>query len=88
MEITEVLERAKRQLADTTGLKPIAVTRAYKNAEGWHIGLEMLEMARIPTSTDVLGDYDVDLSEDGCVVRFERRRTRLRAEPMAFEEAG
>lgn len=88
MEITEVLERAKRQLAETTGLKPIAVTGAYKNGEGWHIGLEMLEMARIPTSTDVLGDYDVDLSEDGCIVRFERRRTRLRGQPVEFEEAG
>ena len=88
MEITEVLERAKSQLADTTGLKPIAVTRASKNGDGWHIGLEMLEMARIPTSTDVLGDYDVDLSEDGCVLRFERKRTRLRGQPMEFEEAG
>ncbi len=88
MEMAEVLERAKAQLADTIGLRPVAVTRAYKNAEGWHVGVEMLEVARIPTATDVLGDYDVDLTEEGCVVRFERKRTRLRGEPMAFEDAG
>lgn len=87
MELGQISEQAKRQLADTTGLKPVAVTRVFKNQEGWHMGLEMLEMARIPTATDVLGDYDVLLSEEGCMLSFERKRTRLRGVPME-EEAG
>ena len=87
MEIAEVLERAKRQLVDVTGLKSVAVTRAFKDDQGWHIGLEMLEMSRIPVATDVLGYYDVLLNETGGMVRFERKRTRLRGEPMAEEVA-
>ncbi len=82
MEMAEVLERGKRQLADTTGLKPMGVTRACKNDDGWHVGVELLEMARIPTATDVLADYEMLLAEDGTMLSFERKRTRLRGEPL------
>lgn len=87
MEIPEILEQAKQRLADTTGLKPITITRANKDNEGWHVGLDMLELSRIPTATDVIGDYDVLLTEDGRMLQFERRRTRLRGEPVG-DEAG
>lgn len=85
MEMMELLEQAKKQLGDLTGLKPVAVTRASKDDQGWHVGLDMLEMSRIPTATDVLGDYEVLLAEDGSMLSFERKRTRLRGEPMEEE---
>ena len=86
MEMTEVLKRAKKELADVTGLKPEGIIRAFKDDGGWRVGVEMLEMSRIPTATDVLGDYEVLLTEDGSMVRFERKKTRLRGEPMEEEE--
>ena len=82
MEMTELLKRAKKQLADTTGLKPEGVTRAFKDNGAWRIGVEMLQMSRIPTATDVLGDYEAVLTEEGDMVKFERQRTRLRGEPI------
>ncbi|MBI3953800.1 MAG: gas vesicle protein [Chloroflexi bacterium] len=85
MEMIELLERAKRQLAAATGLKPVEVTRASKDAQGWHVGVDMLEMSRIPAATDVLGEYDVALGEDGTMVRFARKRTRLRGAPLEEE---
>lgn len=86
MDIKELAERAKSQLAEVTGLKPITVTGTFKDEQGWHITLDMLEMARIPPATDVLGDYDVLMDEDGNMLKFERTRTRLRGEPL--EERG
>ena len=86
MEMIQVLERSKKQMADVTGLKAEGVTRAFRDDEGWHVEVEMLEMSRIPTATDVLGDYEVLLADDGDLQRFERKRTRLRGEPM--EENG
>lgn len=83
MEMAELLERAKGQLHDATGLKPIAVTGVFRDEQGWHVEVEMLEMSRIPSATDVLGDYEVALAEDGGMVRFKRKRTRLRGEPIA-----
>lgn len=91
MEITstigELVERAKQQLAETTGLKPVGVTKVFQDDQGWHVGVELLELARIPNATDVLGAYEVLLTEDGGMVRFERKRTRLRGEPREEEPA-
>jgi len=69
-----------------TGLKPVTVTGTFKDEHGWHITLDMLEMARIPPATDVLGDYDVLMDEDGSMLKFERKRTRIRGEPMGKED--
>ena len=85
MDMKELAERAKTQLAEITGLKPITVTGASRDEQGWHIALDMLEMSRIPNSTDVLGDYEVLLDDNGNMLKFERKQTRLRGEPM--EEA-
>jgi len=87
MDIKELAEQAKSQLAEVTGLKPITVTRTFKDEQGWHITLDMLEMARIPPATDVLGDYDVLMDEDGNMLKFERTRTRLRGEPLERVES-
>ena len=86
MDIKNLAEQAKSQLAEVTGLKPVTVTGTFKDEQGWHITLDMLEMSRIPPATDVLGDYDVLVDEDGNMVKFERKRTRLRGEPMEKEE--
>lgn len=85
MEMTNLLKRAKQQLAEATGLKPEGVTRASKDNGGWRIGVEMLEMSRIPNSADVLGDYEAVLTDEGEMVKFERHRTRLRCETVVEE---
>ena len=86
MDIKKLAERAKGQLAEVTGLKPVTVTGTSKDEQGWHVAVDMLEMSRIPTATDVLGDYEVLVDENGNMLKFERRRTRLRGEPMEKEE--
>ncbi len=86
MEMSGLLERAKTLLAEVTGLKPVGVIGASKDDSGWHVELEMLEMSRIPPATDLLGHYAVVLDDDGNVLHFQRRRTRLRGEP--FQEEG
>ena len=86
MDMKGVAERAKTQLAEVTGLQPVTVTGVSKDEQGWHIALDMLEMSRIPTATDVLGDYEVLVDDNGNMLRFERKRTRLRGAPMEKEE--
>jgi len=85
MDMKELAERAKSQLAEVTGLKPVTVTGTFKDEQGWHVAVDMLEMSRIPTATDVLGDYEVLADENGNILKFERKRTRLRGEPMEKE---
>jgi len=85
MEMKDVIAQTKKQLANSTGLKPEGVSRAFRDDQGWHVGVEVLEMSRIPTATDVLGDYEVVLDENGSMLKFERKRTRLRGEPIEEE---
>ena len=85
LAMTDVAERAKRQLAEVTGFKPVAAIGSYRDAKGWHVSVDMLEMARLPDSTDLLGTYAVDLDEEGSMVKFEKKRSRLRGQP--YEEA-
>lgn len=80
MTMREVLEQAKSQLSEVTGLKPVTVCEACQNEQGWRILLDMLEMPRIPTATDVLGEYEVMLDGEGNMLSFERKRTRLRGQ--------
>lgn len=84
--IAEMAERAKQQLAEVTGFKPVAVVASHRDAKGWHLSVDMLEMARLPDSTDLLGTYEVDLDEEGNMLRFEKKRTHLRGVP--YEEEG
>ncbi|MBI2912300.1 MAG: gas vesicle protein [Chloroflexi bacterium] len=86
LAMTEVAERAKRQLAEVTGFKSVAAVGSYRDAKGWHVSVDMLEMARLPDSTDLLGTYEVDLDEEGNMVRFEKRRAHLRGVPYEEEE--
>ena len=86
LRITELAERARQQMAEITGLKPVAVVGSYRDEEGWHITVDMLEMARLPESTDILGTYVVSLDEEGNMLEFGKKRTRIRSESYEEEE--
>ncbi len=85
LAMTDVAERAKRQLAEVTGFQEGPAVASYRDAKGWHVSVDMLEMARLPDSTDLLGTYVVELDQEGSMVRFEKKRSRLRGQP--YEEA-
>ena len=85
MNIKDVLEQAKSQLFEATGLKLITIAEVFKDERGWHVFLDMLEMCRIPTATDVLGEYEVILDNEGNMLSFERKRTRLRGQCVERE---
>ena len=82
MNMPVLAEQAKNQLAQLTGLKPVTVIGAIRDEKGWHVVVDMLEMSRIPTSTDILGEYRMLLDDDGNLLSFERKRTYLRGQPM------
>jgi hypothetical protein len=79
-QLIALVERAKSQLAGVTGLKAQAVSSVVRDGVRWRLRIDMLEMARIPPATDVIGEYEVSLDEDGTMAGFERRRSRLRGD--------
>lgn len=84
--MAQVAERAKEQLAQVTGFRPAAVVGANRGEDGWHISVDVLELARIPHSTDLIGTYEVWLDDEGNLVKFEKKKARIRGE--TYQEDG
>lgn len=79
----EIAQRAKEQLAQLTGLKPDTVSALTKDEEGWHVTLDMIEMKRIPDSSDVLATYEALLDSNGNLIRYERTSRYYRGDVTA-----
>jgi len=75
MRMNEVIEKAKKGIAELTTLKLNTVIGASKDEEsgGWRVMVELLEKASIPDAMDLLGIYEVLLDEEGEIVQFERK---------------
>ncbi|MFQ5873048.1 MAG: gas vesicle protein GvpO [Dehalococcoidia bacterium] len=86
VKMVDLAEGAKQQLAEVTGFSPVAVVGAIRDEEGWHVSVDVLEMARLPESTDILGTYVLSLDQEGNMVKFEKKRSRLRGESYEEEE--
>ena len=74
----EVVKEAAKQLAVLTGRRPEKVLGLEHDDNGWRVSFELLEMERIPHSTDLLGCYVVEVDEDGDLRGYERRRRYVR----------
>lgn len=85
MTFVELADMARDQLTKVTGLTPVLISATFKDDRGWHVLMDMLEMKRIPDSTDVLGFYEVLLDEEGNMLKFKRKRSHLRADPVGDE---
>ena len=86
MKATELIEQAKGQVAQLTGLRPETVSSLSRDGdENWVVKVEALELTRVPRTMDVLGTYEVTLSNDGDLVGFRRTRRYNRS---STEDAG
>ncbi len=70
---------------ELTGYRPEAVTGLAWDGESWCVTVDVLEMARIPSTTDVLGSYEVQLDERGTLRGYRRVRRFKRCEARQEE---
>jgi Gas vesicle synthesis protein GvpO len=79
-ESRDVAQRAVEQVAELIEHRIEAVTGLEKDGSEWTVTLEVLELERIPSTTDVLGRYEVKLDKDGELTGLQRTRRYPRAE--------
>jgi len=81
----DVVRKARQQLAELTGRQPEAVLGVERNGDGddngWRVTMEMLELQRVPNSTDLMGCYVVKLDGDGDLLEYKRTRRYQRGQP-------
>jgi hypothetical protein len=76
----EIVESAVEQVQDLIGRPVESVTGMEKDGSEWTVTLEVLELERVPNTTDVLGKYEVTVDQDGEVTGAHRTRRYHRAE--------
>jgi hypothetical protein len=72
--------RAMDTLAELVGCPAEGITGIRRNGDGWVVEVEVLEVERVPETTDVLATYEVELDNDGEIVEFRRLRRYLRTQ--------
>ena len=77
----QVAARAAQQLLELTGKESEGVTGLSRDDDGWTVEVEVLEVRRIPTTTDVLALYEVSTDERGDLLGYRRLRRYTRGAP-------
>jgi hypothetical protein len=85
MELTEIVETAKRQMTVITGLPADTVARLDPAEDGWAVAIDMLEHRAIPRTHDLIAAFEVTLDNGGRILRWKRtgrfQRGQAREEP-------
>jgi hypothetical protein len=61
-------------LRDLTGHTPESATGLMWDGEAWLVTVDVLELSRIPNTTDLLATYVVQLDGDGNLSGYKRTR--------------
>ena len=78
----DVVREARKQLTELTGRQAEAVLGIERDEdEGWQVTLEVLELQRVPSTTDLLGCYVVHVDDQGELVEYQRTRRYMRGQP-------
>jgi len=65
-------QAALRQVAELTSNRPEGVTEVSRTDDGWTVGVEVVEVERIPSSTDILATYEIAIGAGGDLVSYRR----------------
>jgi hypothetical protein len=78
---SQVAARAAQQLLELTGKGVEGVTGLARTDDGWKVHVEVVEVRRIPDTTDILALYEVQVDEDGDLMGYRRLRRYARGVP-------
>jgi hypothetical protein len=76
----QVARLAAQQLRMLTGRDVEGAAGLERADDGWRVLLEVVEVARVPRATDVIGVYEVTVDADGDLVSYDRIRRYVRAQ--------
>lgn len=78
---SQVAASATRQLLELAGREAESVTGLRKTEDGWQVHVEVVEVRRIPDTTDILALYEIDADSGGQMEGYRRVRRYVRGVP-------
>jgi hypothetical protein len=79
------IRRAKAQLGELTGHTPEGISALEEQDGRWRLTVDVLELSRIPPSTDVLGTYELEMDRYGNIIEYERTGRYYRSQSLGEE---
>ena len=81
LSAAEAISRVRRDFPALFG-RPIESVLGIQGGDedGWTVTVQVVELERIPRSTDILGAYQVELDDDGELVGYHRQRRYHRSQ--------
>jgi hypothetical protein len=80
MSVRGAVQRVRKDFPDLAGRPVEAVLGVQRDDDGFKVTVQVVELARIPNSTDVLGAYQVSLDGGGEMTGYRRIRRYNRAQ--------
>jgi hypothetical protein len=79
-DVAKIIARAKEHLEAVIGSEPEAVSGVERGNGNWRVNVEVVQMRRIPESTDILASYGVVLDDDGGLISVQEVRRYRRSQ--------
>jgi Gas vesicle synthesis protein GvpO len=82
LSASELARAAMIAVEELTGYRSEATTALEwdEDSDTWRVTVEVLELARVPNTTDVIGAYEVRLDAEGTLHGYKRLRRFSRGE--------
>jgi hypothetical protein len=80
VQSVEIIKRAKQQVEEMTGRPIEGVLGLERDDDGWIVTVELVELRRVPDSTDVLGSYAIAVDGKGELREYRRLRRYYRSQ--------
>ena len=80
LSAAELGAAALATVRELTGYDPEAVTGFEWDGEYWRITVDALELSRVPNTTDVIGEYEIRLDDEGTLHGYRRTRRFVRGQ--------
>jgi hypothetical protein len=69
----QLLDEARKHVHDLAGVEAETVSGLVADdGHGWVVTVEAVELPRVPNTMDLMGTYEVTLSQDGELLGFRR----------------
>jgi Gas vesicle synthesis protein GvpO len=81
------VQQAREQLEALLDRPVESVSAFERTQDGWLVTMEVVEVSRIPESTDVLASYEMELDDDRNLRRYARARRYHRSQANTGEQA-
>jgi hypothetical protein len=76
-----------QQITELIGKDPDSVSGVEPLDDGWRVTVEIVEDHRIPSSTDLLGTYQIEVDPEGELLAYRRVRRYARGRGDSDEDS-